>query len=94
MMHKHGGNTATVSKALLTQRVLLDVSVAYPTPSAVVSLVTVVPTGKMLVVGVHFFCVFLAIHTVSKPRTAWVSARSFRFRRHCVTSVNRISLCS
>ena len=67
MMNQHGGSVTSFGQTPFTQRVRGDVSVSELSPRLVVTLVAVIAARELVVVTVHKLCVFLAVHTVSKP---------------------------
>lgn len=59
-------NASSLCKAVFTKRVTLNVTIAYLSPIAAVSLAAVIPSLKAVVVTVHQLFVFLAVHIVGQ----------------------------
>ena len=89
VMHECRENVSALLFTLLAERMSCQVSVSNPAPRAVVSLMLIVATGKMLVMSLHDFLVRLTVATlpVRKVRAARHAAGSLRFSRHHFTSI-------
>ena len=86
MMHQGCHGCSSQPKALLTERMRRDVSVAYFSPATSISFMLRISTGKMLVVSLHKPSMFFAVASpaVGQIRTATISAGTFGFRWHRV----------
>lgn len=82
VMYLFNSDVSSLLQALLTQRVLVNISVAYLFPFPSVPFVAVVPALELLVVLFHLLGMFLAVNTVGQVRTAGKAARSFWFPWH------------
>ena len=74
-----GGCQSSVSFTFLAQRMCLDVSVSYASPSCPITLATVIRTFVFVIASVHHPGVFLAVTSVGKLGTAGVTARFLWF---------------
>ena len=87
MMHKRRKDVSALLFAFLTERMPRQVSISNPAPYAVIPLVLIVATGKMLVMSLHDFLMHLAVaaFSVCEVRTARHAAGTFRLSRHCTS---------
>ena len=71
-----------VFQTLLAQGVGIDVSISYLPPGIPIPFAAVIGSLVLIVTGVHYFGVFLAVALVGKERTAWEATGFLRFDRH------------
>lgn len=85
-MYFFGENHLAILKALLAERVLLDVAVADPFPAAAIFLMHIRRPLILIVLSSRFLTMLITIGPVCQVWTAWISARLFRLSGHRITS--------